>query len=309
MSDKTFQYDVAFSFAGEQRGFVREVFNYVENSGVRVFFDEAKRTELWGENLVDYFQEVFQNNSRFCVMFISEEYKEKVWTNFERQVIEARSLIDQGYLLPARFDKTEVAGVLDTISYIDLSDMTPEEFGKVIIEKVTKRQQKGTTLEQPKISFREPKTKKTFNPYKATQEWIKSIEKELDERCKKTTSIKLELSAFDRKGTKCLRIVSLEEGKTIYSLNLDVGDMSSDHGISFYGVRGEANSSYGSHNAFGSFEWSPEVDDVVIKLSDMSFLDSYSYGRDKKYYTKEELVTVIWDRICDLIEEDNSRSY
>ena len=42
----------------------------------------------------------------------------------------------QEYILPARFDNTEIPGILPTVAYIDLKDYSPQEFAKLIKEKI-----------------------------------------------------------------------------------------------------------------------------------------------------------------------------
>lgn len=46
-------YDVALSFAGEDREYVEEVAIVLKRFGVRVFYDKFEETELWGKNLFD----------------------------------------------------------------------------------------------------------------------------------------------------------------------------------------------------------------------------------------------------------------
>ncbi len=129
--------DVAFSFAGEQRGYVEKVALYVEKEGaLSVFYDFNYEIDMWGSNMVDYFKSVFEKRANYCVMFISKEYAEKTWPNFERQIIQAKSLFQQGYLLPARFDNTPIEGEIPTIKYVNISGMSPEEFGEMVIKKV-----------------------------------------------------------------------------------------------------------------------------------------------------------------------------
>src|SRR3954471_22141762 len=45
-----FSYDVAFSFAGEDRDYVERVAKAVEGK-VRLFYDRHEQTDLWGKNL------------------------------------------------------------------------------------------------------------------------------------------------------------------------------------------------------------------------------------------------------------------
>jgi hypothetical protein len=70
-------------------------------------------------------------------MFISEHYAKKVWTNHERKSMQERAFREsEEYILPARFDETEVPGLYSTVSYIDLNYKTPYEFAKVILGKI-----------------------------------------------------------------------------------------------------------------------------------------------------------------------------
>jgi len=142
-------YDVAFSFAGEKRDYIKQVAKHLRGEGIQVFYDEYEEVEMWGNNMIDYLHDVLKNKSKHCVMFISKEYTEKVWPDFERQIIEARGLVEKGYLLPARFDDTPVKGLPDTVKWIDISSRTPEEFAKLIVQKVSvvKKDSEGDQLE------------------------------------------------------------------------------------------------------------------------------------------------------------------
>lgn len=131
------KFDVAFSFAGEQREYVEKVASYVENqSNLSVFYDFNYEIDMWGTNLVDYFKEIFEKKANYCVMFVSKDYSEKTWPNFERQVIQARSLFQDGYLLPVRFDDAPIKGEVPTVKYLNIKEMEPEELGEKIIKKV-----------------------------------------------------------------------------------------------------------------------------------------------------------------------------
>jgi hypothetical protein len=70
-------------------------------------------------------------------MFISEHYAKKIWTNHERKSALARAIEEkEEYILPARFDKTDIPGVRPTIGYIDLSSKAPDELGTLILKKL-----------------------------------------------------------------------------------------------------------------------------------------------------------------------------
>jgi hypothetical protein len=130
-------YDVVFSFAGENRKYVKQVAAYVRAKDIRVFFDEYEQVNLWGKDLAEHFELVYRRSGQYCVMFISKDYVSKMWTRHERRAALSRALKEQGeYILPARFDDTEVPGIPATVHYISLADKSPAKFGKFILGKL-----------------------------------------------------------------------------------------------------------------------------------------------------------------------------
>lgn len=137
MTEVTPTYDVALSFAGEDRAYVQEVADGLRRSAIRVFYDEYEQVALWGKDLYSHLDWVYRKASRFCVLFISDHYARKVWTSYERRSIQARAFEENSeYMLPARFDDTEVEGVLSTVGVVDLRVTNPAEFVRLICAKV-----------------------------------------------------------------------------------------------------------------------------------------------------------------------------
>ena len=130
-------YDVVFSFAGEDRKYVKQVTDYLRRKGVKTFYDEYEQAHLWGKNLVEHFERVYRRSGKYCVIFISKDYVKKMWARSERRAAISRALEEQEeYILPARFDETEVPGILPTVAYISLADKTPAKLGKLILKKL-----------------------------------------------------------------------------------------------------------------------------------------------------------------------------
>ena len=132
-----YQYDVAFSFAGENRPYVDDVAMALAKQGIAVYYDRFEKVTVWGENLYVYLDTVYRTKSRYCVLFVSKEYAEKLWTRHElASALDRAFRENEAYILPARFDDTEVPGLLGTIAYLDLRGMPPESFAARIIEKL-----------------------------------------------------------------------------------------------------------------------------------------------------------------------------
>lgn len=135
------KYDVALSFAGEDREYAETLRDLLIARGYKPFYDEDELASLWGKNLYDYLSEVYKDRARYCVMFLSKHYKRKLWTNHERQMVQARAFQEnREYILPVRIDDTEIPGIPPTIGYLDLRLITIEEVYEVLDKKLS-----GTT--------------------------------------------------------------------------------------------------------------------------------------------------------------------
>lgn len=134
------KYHVALSFAGEDRTYVENVATLLQAEGVNVFYDLFEEADLWGKDLYTHLSDVYQNKALFTVMFVSEAYRTKLWTNHERRSAQARALANSSeYILPAFFDKSiEVPGLLKTTGYVSLKTKTPEQLVALIIQKLKK---------------------------------------------------------------------------------------------------------------------------------------------------------------------------
>ena len=70
-------------------------------------------------------------------MFISADYAMKAWTNHQRRSAQARAFQEnEEYILPVRFDDTEIPGMLPTTGYVEAEKVTPRELCKMIQEKL-----------------------------------------------------------------------------------------------------------------------------------------------------------------------------
>jgi len=134
---KNRDYDIALSFAGEERDYVDQVAHLLRERGVKVFYDLFEEADLWGKDLYVHLSEVYTKRAQFTVIFISEAYAKKLWTNHERKAAQARAFQEaQEYILPARFDDTDIPGVLSTVGYILLKGRSPEELVSLITKKL-----------------------------------------------------------------------------------------------------------------------------------------------------------------------------
>ena len=129
------EYDVALSYAGEDKAYVDAVAHALRRKSLRVFYDSFEEADLIGRNLIDHLSEIYQNKARLCIVFVSAAYAKKPFPRLERQAAQARAMeSDQPYIVPVRLDDSEIPGLLSSIAYV--SGKTPEGLAQLIASKL-----------------------------------------------------------------------------------------------------------------------------------------------------------------------------
>lgn len=91
-------YDVALSFAGEDRDYAEHLRDALEDLGHSVFYDLAEQHRILGEDVEAYLGPIYSSGSRYVVAVLGEMYGRKRWTLFESNQYKDR--IDKGQVLP-----------------------------------------------------------------------------------------------------------------------------------------------------------------------------------------------------------------
>lgn len=114
-----FKHDFALSFADEDRSTVESIAILLESNGAKVFYDDFYKSNLVGKGLSNYFKKTYGSDARFVVPFISKNYSNKEWANFEFSIArdEAKSRKSE-FILPVRLDETKIFGLSDDVRYI-----------------------------------------------------------------------------------------------------------------------------------------------------------------------------------------------
>ena len=169
MSRRTPDFDVALSFAGEDRGYVEQVARNLATMDLRVFYDKHEAVTLWGKDLYSHLSQIYSDRARFTVMFISKHYKNKLWTNHERASAQARAFRERReYILPVRFDSTKIPGVLDTVGYLSLENVSPAQLANLIREKLGPIERPGYFPSRPTALWKTLKARRPTERDRAT---------------------------------------------------------------------------------------------------------------------------------------------
>ncbi len=130
-------YDIAISFAGEDRAIAEQYAAKLTARGVKVFYDKFETAILWGKDLYEQLDDVYRKQAKFCVIFISRHYSAKLWTNHERKSAQAKAFREnEEYILPIKLDDTELPGIRETVGYIDLRQISVDKLVNITLAKL-----------------------------------------------------------------------------------------------------------------------------------------------------------------------------
>jgi hypothetical protein len=131
------QWDVALSFAGAQRDYVKQVAHALQVRGLRCFYDADEEIGLWGRHLAEELPIIYGERAAAVVVFVSAEYAARDWTRLERRAALARAVRERReYVLPARFDDTTLPGLVPDMAAVDLRGRAPDQFAAMIATKL-----------------------------------------------------------------------------------------------------------------------------------------------------------------------------
>ena len=90
-----------------------------------------------GKYLAEELPRIYAQESAAVVVFVSDEYAGADWTRLERRAAFSRAVTEAGvYVLPARFDDSELPGLLPDVVSVDLRPYTPGQFADLVVAKL-----------------------------------------------------------------------------------------------------------------------------------------------------------------------------
>src|SRR5215510_9672390 len=135
----TKRFQVALSFAGENRTFVEGVAEHLRrNLGQdRVFYDRYYEAELARPNLDTYLMNIYREDTDLIAIFLCANYAQKEWCGLEWRVV--RDVLKSRHdweIMPFKFDDVIVEGLLSIDGYITINNKTPEEVASLILQRI-----------------------------------------------------------------------------------------------------------------------------------------------------------------------------
>ncbi|RCW28318.1 hypothetical protein DFR48_101329 [Ciceribacter lividus] len=106
---KDFEWDVAISFAGENRALADFIGQQLRELDISVFYDRNYEDNYLGGLWSQQFLDIFVNKSRLVVAILDQHHKDKVWPTFERDCFTPR--VPEAEVIPVFLDRTIFPGI------------------------------------------------------------------------------------------------------------------------------------------------------------------------------------------------------
>lgn len=107
--ERSYEYDVALSFAGENRELAQFIAEQLSILDVNVFYDKHFEANFLGRTWEVQFRRIFGEDSRLVVCLLDKNHLEKIWPTFERECFQPR--IEDSAIIPIRLDDTSFSGM------------------------------------------------------------------------------------------------------------------------------------------------------------------------------------------------------
>lgn len=122
--EDVFDFDIAISFAGEDRALAKYLAQQLIELDVQVFYDENFEANYLGKTWSKEFTRIFGIASRYVVCLLDGYHQAKIWPTFEREVFAPR--VKNGDVIPVFLDETPITGIpKDVVGIRFLDDQFP----------------------------------------------------------------------------------------------------------------------------------------------------------------------------------------
>jgi hypothetical protein len=306
--DEENEYDLAVSFAGEQRDYVAQTVTACKGLGLRVFYDKDKNNDWWGNSFIRDQRAVYSSRTRYFVPFISAEYLSKPipMDEFSSAMMTAVKQGD-GYILPVLMDDVEVPADLlhPHIGYLRSRDYTPQQLAEQLQQRVgtaTKAGQAAAklgTVVSEALRVRMPRiTPDTWSKYSELDTIWDFLHRRFDEGAQQLRPQGLICTVRLQGDTLAIRVE--RHGQTVAGLDIRKGvQMGDDHLTWSVGVPRTFTGN--GFNGWAMPVFDREAGKPVIEVNDMASSFRVSGGTNGGL-THEDFFQLMWGKVIEQIE-------
>jgi len=305
MQNKT--YDIAVSFAGEQRNYVEQTVRECDELDLKVFYDRDMSNEWWRKKFIREQSKFYGSRTPYFVPFISTEYLAKPipMDEFSAAMMTAVRQGD-GYVLPVLIGDVQVPPDLlhPHIHYLRDKEYTPKQLAAQLQIKVRQAEASGqnvrniTSVVREAMELRLPKViPDDFSKYEELEVVFEYLGEQLQ-----AAAPQLRTKGFICTVNRTQDRISIRiehRGETAYSLDIYRGGSMGDDKLTF-GVGHHRGFSSGINGWVQPF-FNKQTGRAMLKMMDLSVFGSS--GSEDRELSKEELFQALWDRIVDQLEQ------
>lgn len=134
------EFDVALSFPGEVRNYVKSIVTELEREIGKhsYFYDDNYTAQLARPSLDELLQDIYRNRAKLVVVFLCDKYQDKEWCGIEFRAIKEIIMKRQHEkVMFVKMDDGKVEGVFNTDGYIDGRRFSPAEVAGFIQERIS----------------------------------------------------------------------------------------------------------------------------------------------------------------------------
>jgi hypothetical protein len=160
------KFDVALSYASEQSEIAEKIARTLLQAGYAVFYAPDEQHNMIGNPLGVTLAEIYEHESRYCLVIASEAYARKLPTQWELRAAVSRHMRqpDDGYILPFRVDNTQLKGLPSDTVYVDLHETTIEDACRLVAKRINPSSKPAAELEGFTTTHRPPLAPPTRRP-------------------------------------------------------------------------------------------------------------------------------------------------
>jgi hypothetical protein len=298
-------YDLAVSFAGEQRNYVEQVVRNCQELGLRVFYDRDKNNEWWGKNFIRQQRVIYSSLTRFFVPFISTEYLAKPIPadEFSAAMMTAVNQGD-GYVLPVLVGDVQVPQDLlhPHIHYLHASDYTPEQLAHELAQRVGKAAAAGqqrrdvAAVVGEAMQLRMPKVvPQDFSKYLELQASFDYLADQFQAAVPQLQQVGFVGTVNRTHDRTSIRVE--RSGQTVYSLDIYRGGSFGDDKLTFGLDHNRLASSGISGYATPFFD--KETQTPKLRMMNFSVLPQ---SLTETHFTKQQLFEQLWNAMVDRLQ-------
>lgn len=137
-------YDVAISYTGDDKQITRQIAESLRKRGIKVFFDEYAQSELWGRNLYESLTTIFEN-SRLCIVVLSESYTQSQWASLEFRNLVAHSRVKDSFSILPIIVGSVRTGLLNDLASLNWSNTDADKVATLVEERLKSLPQPSKT--------------------------------------------------------------------------------------------------------------------------------------------------------------------